>query len=66
MEVYLDDSAWDDTSFLASLAALHGMRLACASLPIAEQAHLLHPKPLCQTFAYGKGVWWRCRWYEGR
>lgn len=59
MEDYLDDGTWDDASFLAGLAALHGMCLACTGLPIAEQAHLLHPKRCSKLFTqlfHGRAV----------
>ena len=36
----LEDGTGNDASLLAGLAALHCVRLACSSLPIAEQAHL--------------------------
>ena len=36
----LEDGSWNDASLLAGLAALHCVRLARSSLPVAKQAHL--------------------------
>lgn len=39
--LYLFYAAWDDAPVVMGVAALHRVRLACACLAIAEQAHVV-------------------------